>query len=146
MQTIRITGETTKLNAMKIIDGLPRDGSIEVCIRKHQNNRTLAQNRLMHKWFEFINNWAFESTGQAKGMIAWKWYFKDLYLGYESFETAKGKVIEQIKSTAGCSTKELTEFLEKIDAHCMTEWGLQLPHPDDLYYEAMGIKREAAYE
>ena len=46
MQIIRITGETTKLHAMKIIDGLPRDGSIEVCIRKHQNKRNNDQNAL----------------------------------------------------------------------------------------------------
>ena len=44
MQIIRITGETTKLYAMKIIDGLPRDGSIEVCIRKYDPNRTAAHN------------------------------------------------------------------------------------------------------
>lgn len=140
-QLYKIDSEKAKEYMLLQLQALSLEPVKIVEVKPYQKNRTAAQNRLMHKWFSFIDEWVFESTGKASGTKKWKWYFKDLYLGYETVELFNGRVIEQLKSTADLSTKELTEFLEKIDAHCVNEFGLVLPHPDDIYYEAMGIKR-----
>ena len=141
-RSILITSEKSLETVAQVLRYLPIDNKkpIEIVIREKVKNRTLSQNRLMHKWFSSIANFAFESTGIKHSEKKWKWFFKDLYLGYESEEMPNGRYVSQLRSTADCSTKELTEFLEKIDMHCV-EMGLILPKPEDLYYEAMGLKK-----
>ena len=74
-------------------------------------------------------------------MTAWKELLKEKFLGFDMIELPDGTIKAITKHTSDCSTKELTEFLEKIDHYAVTELGLMLPKPDDLWWEAMGIAK-----
>ena len=99
-------------------------------------------------WLTDINDRAYEVTGKAYGVVAWKMYFKELFLGYgiiegplltdEKNSWKQLTLRHKLKSTAELNTKEFTEFLEKIDHWAVENLELQLPHPDDLFNDAMG--------
>lgn len=49
------------------------------------------------------------------------------------------KGIINLTSTTDCDTKQFTEYLNAIEV-AANGIGCQLPHPEDIYYEAMGKK------
>jgi hypothetical protein len=49
-------------------------------------------------------------------------------------------VIKELRSTTKLKVKEFKDYLEQIDI-LMSEYGIILSRPEDLYYESMGIKR-----
>ena len=64
---------------------------------------------------------------------------RDKFLGYTE-TTTKLSVIKELRSTTKLKVKEFKDYLEQIDI-LMSEYGIILPRPEDLYYESMGIKR-----
>jgi hypothetical protein len=120
---------------------LSLDKPVIITIDEYVKNRTNAQNRLMHQWFNKISEHYFLTAGEAYAPKAWKELLKDKFLGFDMMELPDGSVKAITKHTSDCSTTELTEFLEKIDHYAVTELGLMLPKPDDLYWEAMGITK-----
>ena len=113
----------------------------EVVIREKRANRSLAQNRLLHSWLNEVSEKVAETHGEHVSPTKWKWYFKDLFLGYDVVEV-RGKMIHELRHTSNLKVKPFTELLEKIDAYCVTELKVTLPHPSDIYYEAMGIREK----
>ena len=123
------------------IGSLSLEKPVEITIKEWEQNRTNAQNNLMHLWFNKIPEHRFLTTGEMHSPLAWKEYLKEKFLGFDMIELPDGSVKAITKHTSDCSTKELTEFLEKIDFYAVTELGLMLPRPDDIYWQAMGIKK-----
>ena len=117
------------------------DKPVIITIDEYVKNRTNAQNRLMHQWFNKMSHHYILTVGEAYSPYAWKQYLKEKFLGFDMVELPDGSVKAITKHTSDCSTTELTEFLEKIDHYAVTELGLMLPKPDDLYWEAMGITK-----
>ena len=111
---------------------------VMIKVSPYVKNRSLAQNKLLHLWLTDINDRAYSVTGKCLGVKAWKTFFKDLFLGSLIIEVYGEKLITILRSTADLDTKEFTEFLEKIDHWAIDNLELQLPHPDDLFNEAMG--------
>lgn len=118
---------------------LSLDKPVIITIDEYVKNRTNAQNRLMHQWFNKISEHYFLTAGEAYAPLAWKEMLKEKFLGFDMIEMPDGSVKAITKHTSDCNTKELTEFLEKVDYYAVTELGLMLPKPDDLYWQAMGI-------
>ena len=117
------------------------DKPVEITIKEYVKNRSHAQNRLMHDWFNKMSEHYFLTTGESYAPLAWKELLKEKFLGFDMIELPDGTIKAITKHTSDCNTKELTEFLEKIDHYAVTELGLMLPKPDDLYWEAMGITK-----
>ena len=58
---------------------------------------------------------------------------------FDMIEMPDGSIKAITKHTSDCTVKELTVFMEKMEHYAVTELGLMLPRPDDLYWQAMGI-------
>lgn len=129
--------ENVRLNLLS----MSLDKPVEITIKEYVKNRSHAQNRLMHDWFNKMSEHYFLTTGESYAPLAWKELLKEKFLGFDMIELPDGTIKAITKHTSDCNTKELTEFLEKIDHYAVTELGLMLPKPDDLWWEAMGITK-----
>ena len=49
-------------------------------------------------------------------------------------ETPKGRVAG---STSSLSLEQMKEFLDKVQADAASEYGIQLPNPEDQFFEAL---------
>lgn len=123
----KTVNEEVKQNAIKAIEGL--DGVYEVTINKYKKDRTKSQNALYHMWIGIISN----DTGNSHDELCE--IFKLKFLGSETL-SALGFKIERPKSTTKLSTQEFTDYLDKIEGLAISI-GIRLPHPEDLYREAM---------
>ena len=122
-----IKNDDIKKNCIEHIQSL--DGVWDVEIKKHVKSRTRAQNRLLWLWLGIISN----DTGESPESL--HEIFKLRFLGTEKIQSM-GYSIEIPKSTTKLTTQEFTEYLDKIDV-LMRSIDIHLPHPQDLYYEAM---------
>jgi len=98
--------------------------------------RTLDQNALLWLWMEFVSI-TMSEYGDNKPKEFWYCYFMDIFPIFFN-ETA-------IRKTSSLyDIKEMTYFLNQIDIHTKTEWGFDLPNPDDKrlleYFEQFGYK------
>lgn len=129
-----IHNESDKDRAIKYIQALNIDKPWAVDIKLYKKNRSLSQNKLYWKWITRIGDSIGYERDELHAIIA------DKFLPDEIVEYG-GKQIKKDKSTSRLNTKEFTEYLEKIDRFAAAELGIVLPSPEDLYYEAMSIKR-----
>ena len=104
-------------------------------IEKYKPNRTKAQNRLLWKWLEIIGNDLGYTKKEMHAIMASK------FLGIETI-CGLNETIEQPMSTSKLKVKEFSEYLGQIERFSNGELGIFLPNSDDLYFEAMGIKRK----
>jgi len=148
---MRIRNELERKAAMHRIHELePGDWIMD--IKPFEKNRTDAQNRLSFKWY---TEWG-KSTGY--GTEHHRNYcklhfgvpilrrdrpeFADTYdriikpLSYEK----KLDVMEFIDITSIMGVRQMTEYLNEIEQAAAIE-GIKLTHPEDLYDEAMGLRR-----
>jgi hypothetical protein len=119
---------------INFIKSLNLDKKWRITIEPYKANRSTAQNSLYWMWVTIIGEDIGYSREELHVVMA------DKFLGYEEIK-AMGKEYQVLKSTKTLNAKEFTEYLNKIERQA-SELGVVLPHPDDLYYEAMGIKRK----
>lgn len=110
----------------------------EVIIRPYRRGRSLAQNKLLWKWIDTIR--------LVLGDHAGKHYRKEdihEFLATEFLPTRQVEVFGQVKqvrtSTASLKVGEFSEYLNRVEAWAV-DHGIELPHPDELYLEAMGYE------
>jgi len=111
----------------------PEINKAVIYIEKPITTRSEAQNRLYWMWIDVAS----ENIGYNKDEIAV--IFKDLFLGYKTFTTRKGKEITELRSSTELKVAEFKEYLDQIDM-LMAEQNITLPRPEDLYDKAMGYK------
>ena len=119
---------------------------LRVVVSLYRKNRTLAQNRLNFLWCNTARKWMWEAgigyteTSEDEPSRPFTsdelhdWH-KELFLPTEAI-TIDGRTVMR-RSSHDKNTAAFSEFLGEIDAY-WAQRGLQLPHPDDLYNEAMG--------
>jgi hypothetical protein len=108
----------------------------ELEIKPYKKNRTAAQSRLMWMWFGL---W-----GQDLGYTKDEMYdvaVDQLWPIHEEELTCNGISVARQRRTSNLNTKDFADFLNNIDMKA-SETGTVLPHPEDLYCEAMGIARK----
>lgn len=114
------------------------DKPLEVLIRRYKKNRSLAQNNLLWMWLALIANHLRDEHGLKTNSEDLKSYYQSLYLGICSYQMpGMSKPHGRIRGTSELNTAEFTDFLNRIEIYANSELGMQLPHPEDLYYEAM---------
>lgn len=124
-----LKNDDIKKNCINHIQSL--DGVYRVTIDKYKKDRTKAQNSLMWMWLGIISN----DTGESPENL--HEIFKLRFLGTEKIQSM-GYSIEIPKSTTKLTTQEFTDYLDKIEGLALSI-DIRLPHPQDLYYEAMGV-------
>lgn len=103
-----------------------RNGVYTLTIKRASEKRTVAQNDLMWMWFACIEG----ETGTAK---------EDVYNHYCKKFLSKPDPMGEgfINDTSSrLNTKQMTDFMMKIQADAASELGITLPVPDDRYFEA----------
>jgi len=112
----------------------PNSHKAVVEIKDDSQTRSQKQNALYWLWITTIG----DEVGYTKDECAL--LMRDRFLGRDEFTNQAGTVeISQVKSTRKLNTKEFTRFLEQIDIFSSQELGITLPHPDDLYWQSMGV-------
>lgn len=122
-----LKNDDIKKNCIDHIQSL--DGVYRVTIEKYKKDRTKSQNSLMWMWLGIISN----DTGESPENL--HEVFKLRFLGTEKIQSM-GYSIEIPKSTTKLTTQEFTDYLDKIEGLALSI-DIRLPHPQDLYYEAM---------
>ena len=102
-------------------------------IKDDKESRSIKQNRLYWEWISVIGGELGYTKDETHAIL------RDKFLGYTE-TTTKLSVIKELRSTTKLKVKEFKDYLEQIDI-LMSEYGIILPRPEDLYYESMGIKR-----
>jgi hypothetical protein len=103
-------------------------------IKDDKESRSVKQNRLYWEWIGTVISPELGYTKDETHAI-----LRDKFLGYTE-TTTKLSVIKELRSTTKLNVKEFKDYLEQIDI-LMSEYGIILPRPEDVYYESMGIKR-----
>jgi len=109
-----------------------------ITIEEPISTRTLKQNKLMWLWYSKMRKHISDVSGSLYKTDAIHEEMKELFLDPIVHEL-KNKVIRRY-STKKLSTKEFTTYLENLDMYCADRLHLILPHPDDIFNEAMGRK------
>lgn len=102
-----------------------KNGVYTLTIKRASEKRTIAQNDLMWMWLACIEN----ETGTAK---------EDVYNHYCKKFLSKPDPMGEgfINDTSSrLNTKQMTDFMKKIQADAASEFGITLPVPEDRYFE-----------
>jgi hypothetical protein len=131
--------ERNLAHAMHELSGikLDEDHPMQMVISEYRKDRTLAQNRLYWKWMGEISLGHMQATGEQHAPDVWAEYFKRQFLPVK-FYTVRNIMIEKQPSTRELTTKEFSDYLERIDHFAADDLGIVLTHPQDIYAEAMG--------
>jgi len=111
----------------------PEDDKAIVSIDRDELSRSQKQNSLYWEWVSVIGGQLGYTKDETHTIL------RDKFLGYNEV-TTKLSVIKELRSTTKLKVGEFKDYLEQIDIF-VSEWGIVLPHPEDLYYESMGFKR-----
>ena len=124
---IKREGKISMDRSFESMCSLLANGQYVVKIIRKTEPRSIPQNSLMWMWFQCME----ESTGQPKEDF--HEYFKYKFLGRQ---LAIGKEITRVAgSTTQLNTLQMSQYMDKIKAEALTEWGINLPLPEDLYYQ-----------
>jgi len=117
---------------------------LRVTVEVHKKNRSLAQNRLNWRWCGEIRKWLFtagigfkNARGEtirpytAKEIHDWN---KQLFAPTSVVEINKVTVLAV--DTRTMLVEDFSKYLSDLDQY-WADQGLVLPHPDDIYNEAM---------
>ena len=126
-ETIIIRDEALRGRVLKLIAALDLKRSWEITVEQYRKRRTNSQLRLMFMWIDRVVEHVHEHTGTDKETI--HRHFKKMFLpaSYSEF----GSEIIEYYTTKGRTTKEMSEYMNKIFAWCAAE-GIFLPVPEDL--------------
>lgn len=96
------------------------DGEVlEVNICLHKSARNLEQNKRLHAMFAEIASQVWQD-GRQYGMETWKEYYKRLFLPV--WELPNGQIMSS--PTHKLKVKECAEFMQQIEAHAVSEFGV----------------------
>lgn len=127
----------------------------EIVIRPHKKDRSVAQNSIYWKWLTIIA----AELGESKDALHELYKERFLVPIFERDDQEYAAMIESVRtiyrqgmrqdalklrghiirltSTTKTNVGQMTEYLNEIEL-AAGALGIRLPHPDDLYGEAMG--------
>ena len=103
------------------------NGRYIVTIAKEKEPRSIDQNNLMWLWFTCIET----ETGTSKQDV--HDYYCAKFLRKQI--TWNGTVRTIVEGTSKQNKDKMTDFLNKVQADALTEFGITLPNPEDRYFE-----------
>lgn len=130
--SVTIWNESSINTAIVLIKQLPTDGSMVVVLKKREEDRTLAQNRLMWMWLGILSGELGYTKNEMHDVMCRE------ILGTELRKGLDGTDFEIIKTTRKLKIREMTDFLKTLD-FTAGGLGIHLPYPADIYYKAMGL-------
>ena len=124
-----LRNNSNRNNAIKFLMDLDISEPYEVSVRLFKDSRSKAQNRLYWKWIpDLADHCGYTHNRMHKEL-------KIKFIGTTSEEIA-GVLITEPKSSKKLKVKEFTNYLREVEEFA-DEYGVRLPHPEDLYNHAM---------
>ena len=147
MTSFKIISKEIRDDCIKAVQACTSDKIMQVTIKEYKKNRTLAQNRLMHDWFNQRANQLFTDPIYEKSIFKLQIAAPILIAESEDFARVFNLVIENktyldqleiikyLPVTSLMNTKQLTKALETYERQ---SHGLGVTFKTDaLYNEAM---------
>ena len=150
MKTFRINNQNKGIVGRAIMD-LPINESMVVIIKKYKKDRSSAQRRLQHVWYQYISD-ALDKQETKEGIEMYckytfgipilsrdssefeiAWHHMSQMLTYEQTINA----MAFLEVTRLFKVKQNAEYLTDMQKHYQLQ-GIHLPTSEDLYQEAMG--------
>lgn len=152
---MRVTNDQLRQIAVNRVQDFPCP--YEVIIQEIKPNRSVAQNSLYWTWMAYLAG----ETGHTKDELHMQMkkqfldpimranperfpdYNETLRTLAEVKKHDKGTAVElwrqvlRLVSTTALGVREFTEYLNEIESFWAGHMGIDLPHPEDRYYEAM---------
>lgn len=122
-----------KQKAIDIIRYAPYEPLMQMEVKEYKKKRSLAQNRLY--WGPWLTTIAKELGYLETDDLHEE--FAKIFLPPEFYKGLDGELHRRRMSTTKLKVGEFTEYLTKIEIWA-AGFNIRLPHPEDLYYEAMG--------
>lgn len=119
---------------LEMLLGLLSNGEYTLEIKKKTKKRTTDQNALMWMWFACIE----DETGTDKTDV--HDYYCKKFLSRTIYINGREDIV--VRGTSKLNTAEMTIFLNKVQADAATEFGIRLPSPDDVYFNAFTNRYE----
>lgn len=104
-----------------------QNGEHSISISKLVKKRTIDQNRLMWLWFACIER----ETGTSKEDVH-DYYCKKFLIRTANINGVEEKIYS---GTSKLTTLGMKDFLDKVQADASSEFGIQLPDPNDLHWK-----------
>lgn len=121
-----LVNQTIRERAVNAVMSVP-DGHI---VAVSPPTRTNSQNRLYWKWVNAIRLHILDSTGKAFSSDEVHEFFKSKFLPSREVEIG-GEVRNCKGSTAALNTKDMAEYMDRIDNFCVESLQLYLPYPGE---------------
>jgi len=128
-QTFIVRSEEVRANLMREVAAMQIVTPQEVTIKPYRKKRSLSQNAYLHMILGIIA----DETGNSIEDV--KEAYRDMFLGKVAVSLGGEERIVG-RSTTKLNTQEMNDLLDKIRAHAATELGINLPLPEDRFYEA----------
>lgn len=128
-QTVILRKEQGRLifdKELPYVFSLLKNGTYTIEIKQATQKRTVSQNALMWMWFACIER----ETGTPKQDV--HDYYCRQYLRRNV--TWKDETITVVGETKKLNTQQMTDFLNKIQADVLVEFGITLPRPEDRFF------------
>jgi hypothetical protein len=110
------------------------NGKYTIAMKRVQEKRSNPQNRLMWSWFTIIA----QAWSEATGRTFTQQDVHDAYcLMFLPVDTPKGRIAG---STSSLSQEQMTEFLNNVQADAQTEYGIQLPSGEDIFFAELAAE------
>lgn len=124
----RILQPTDKRKVIDYVEKLPEGKPYTVEIKVKRKQRSTDQNRLYWMWLKCIMN----ETGEHKDRL--HEFFKLHFLGQDEHYVFDRWQVVVPRSTTELDTKQMSDYLERVQQFAATELGIVLPNPEDLQW------------
>lgn len=104
-----------------------KNGTYTITIKRASEKRSISQNDLMWMWFACIER----ETGTPKNDV-YNFYTKKFL---QKVVQVGDRMERCVESTSQLNKERFTHFLNMIQADASAELGIQLPIPEDRYFE-----------
>lgn len=134
---IIIRDEATRQRAIDYVRRELLDPPKVMRLSVHREKRSLAQNRLMWFWYECLQKHLMDTTGVWHSTKKIHAFMKDELIPVVPIEINR-KIKEVQMGTSEMNTAQMYDYLNNLERHCFDTHDLVLPHPEDLWREALG--------
>ena len=133
-KSFKLDSENKRELAVSYLKSVSLTMPLVVEIKPYKRNRSAAQNKLMWMWFQVIG----DDLGYTQDEVYNE--MSELYLPMIAMRRFDGEEQQVRLTTSKLKVHEFREFLNNIDLFA-AGMGIILPKPEDLMWEAMGVKR-----
>jgi hypothetical protein len=123
----KVDGRVTTDKDLGYLFSTLKNGTYTITIKRASEKRSINQNDLMWMWFSCVER----ETGTPKNDV-YNFYTKKFL---QKVVQVGDRLERCVESTSQLNKERFTEFLNKVQADVASEFGIQLPIPEDRYFE-----------